>query len=99
MHVPWLFTQQVGAARWNMRRPHWPTGRAGGAGRTGGAGHPGGFVAIVDAGMRDAVERGRVAVGGEAEVALSPAAYCTHDLAEWETGYVAHHDGAQITGH
>ena len=52
-------------------------------GGAGGTGRTGGFAALT-------------AAGGEAEAALSPAAYCTHDLAEWEADYVAHHDGAQI---
>ena len=54
----------------------------GGAGSTG---RIGGFAALT-------------AAGGEAEAVLSPAARCTHDLAEWEVDYVAHEDGAQIEG-
>ena len=30
------------------------------------------------------------------EAALSPAAHCTHDLAEWEAEYIAHHDVTDI---
>ena len=47
-----------------------------------GTGRTGGFVALT-------------AAGGEAEAVLSPAAHCTHDLAEWEAEYVAHRDGAE----
>ena len=51
-------------------------------GGAGGTGRTGGFVALT-------------AAGGEAEAVLSPAAHCTHDLAEWEADYVAHRDGAE----
>ena len=55
------------------------SGTAGGAG---GTGRTGGFVALT-------------AAGREAEAVLSPAAHCTHDLAECEAEYVAHRDGAE----
>ena len=90
---------QVGAAGWSVRRAHRPTGRADRSGGSGGSSSSGSFVALVDMGMRDMVECARgLAAGASAgtEAALSPAAHCTHDLAEWEAGYIAHHDVTDI---